>query len=141
MFLIFGDKDRTEPVAGGLRVHRTCPKCGEHSLFVERVVSRQFRLYFVDMFTHGTHHVLECTSCRTTFVTDEVRDKQVRNDHSGTVIGTLQSAVARGKQALTSDEVAGSLQRARAEVDKALDSTRKSLTGLVERVAKKQDQD
>lgn len=139
MFLIFGDKERTEPVEGGARLHRTCPKCAEHALFIERVVSRQFRLYFVDMFTHGTHHVLECTSCRTTFVTDEVQGKQAMNDQSGTVVGKLQTAFEQGKRALASDEVMTSLRRAESEATKALDAGKRSVGAWVGRWTKKPD--
>lgn len=139
MFIIFGDKARTEPVEGGIQQYRTCPKCGQHALFIERVVSKQFRLYFVDMFTHGSHHVLECTACRTAFVTDEVKDKQAVNDHAGTVVGKLQTALEQGKKALASDEVQSAVQRAEAEVDKALSAGRRGVNALVQRFAKKAD--
>lgn len=49
-------------------------------------MSKQFRLYFVDMFTHGTHHVLECGECGEAFVTDEVAPHGLENDPSGTVV-------------------------------------------------------
>ena len=104
MFIIFGDKHRTEPVPGGLVEHRQCPKCHEHATFRERVVSQQFRLYFVSMFTHGTHHVMECGACGTTFVSDEVKDKKADNDHEGTVFGTVKDAFVEGRK-----QVAGAL--------------------------------
>jgi hypothetical protein len=131
MFIIFGDKHRIEPVANGLRVHRKCPKCGQDTLFIERVVSQQFRLYFVEMFTHGTHHVLECTECRTAFVTDEVKGKQVANDHSSTVYGKLQDAVSRGKQALDDSRV---IERAEAQVGETVGAAQKALGGLLGRL-------
>ena len=53
MFIIFGDKHRTETVPGGLRIERECPTCKAVAIFRERKVSKQFRLYFVDMFTHA----------------------------------------------------------------------------------------
>src|ERR1043165_5657887 len=120
MFIIFGDKHRTELVPGGLQVHRQCPKCGQEALFVERVVSQQFRLYFVEMFTHGTHHVLECAACKTTFVTDELKGKQAAKDHAGTVYGKLQGAVAKGKQALDDGTVSRTLERAGTQAGEAL---------------------
>src|SRR4028118_2372466 len=98
MFLICGDKHRTEPVADGLRREMKCPKCGEHATFRERVISKQFRLYFVDMFTHGTHHVMECGACGTAFVTDELEGRGGGNDHRGTVLGAIQDVARKGKE-------------------------------------------
>ncbi|MEM7154613.1 MAG: hypothetical protein AAF799_17325 [Myxococcota bacterium] len=127
MFVIFGDKHRTEPVADGVRVTRSCPKCTQTTEFAERVVSKQFRLYFVEMFTHGTHHVLECSSCGTAFVTDEVKGKAAVNDHEGTVFGHLQTAVNRGKQAIEDGTVAEALGRAETEANRAIGAASETL--------------
>lgn len=134
MFIIFGDKHRTEIVPDGLRIHRQCPKCNQEALFLERVVSRQFRLYFVEMFTHDTHHVLECSACKTTFVTDELKGRQTANDHAGTVYGKLQGAVAKGKQALDDGTVSRGLERAGAQASEALGAAQQALGGLLGRL-------
>lgn len=95
MFIIFGDRHRTETVENGLRVERPCPSCNRRTVFRERVVSKQFRLYFVSMFTHGTHHVLECGECGTTFVTDELpkggAGQRPGRDDAGACAGTGRS--------------------------------------------------
>ena len=144
MFLIFGDKHRTEPVEGGLQERRVCPKCGESALFRERVVSKQFRIYFVEMFTHDTHRVMECSRCGTAFVTDELRRKGASNDHSGTLLGTIQGLAERGKRAVHDGSVGRALEQASAaaeqagvEVGKALNAAearaRRVLDGLRDR--------
>ena len=134
MCIIFGDKHRTELVPGGLQVHRQCPKCGQETLFLERVVSLQFRLYFVEMFTHGTHHVLECSVCKTTFVTDELEGKKTADDHSGTVYGKLRGAVAKGKEALDDGTVSRAIERAGAQAGEALGAAQQALGGLLGRL-------
>lgn len=120
MFLIFGDKHRTETVPDGMRVERECPKCKTVATFRERRVSKQFRLYFVDMFTHGTHHVLECGECGEAFVTDEVAQHGLENDQSGTVFGHLKGAVEKGKELASDPRVGESLGRAQEEATKAI---------------------
>ena len=132
MFLIFGDKHRTEIVRGGLQLTRTCSKCGEQATFSERRVSKQFRMYFIDMFTHDTHHVLECGACGTTFVTDELRAKHGLNDHSGTLLGHLQGAVGKAEELARSEEITQTLERAKQEAGKAFGLARAKIGGLVE---------
>lgn len=143
MFIIFGDKHRTEPLADGLRKRMKYPKCGEDATFRERVISRQFRLYFVEMFTHGTHHVLECGACGTAFVTDEMKARSATNDHSGTVLGAIQDVARRGKQ-LGQEALGGGLGKAiegtGAEVGKALDAAGQRAQDLLARLKRgKQD--
>lgn len=137
MFLIFGDKHRTEPVHGGLRTTRTCERCGVKAEFRERRVSKQFRLYFIEMFTHGTHHVLECGACGTCFVTDELaaKNRELENDQGGTIYGHLRAATAEAKtraEALArSPEVDQALARGREGVTKAATTAREKLGGLM----------
>lgn len=142
VFVIFGEKDRTEPVPGGLSITKTCPKCERVASFRERIVSKRFRLYFVEMFTHGTHHVLECSECGTTFVTDEVRGIKADNDQSGTVYGRVQGVIEEGKRALESgkDAVEGAmedgrvseaLQQAESLVDGAVKTAQQKVGGLL----------
>ena len=142
VFLIFGDKHRTELVPGGLTVTRECSKCGARASFRERRVSKQFRVYFIDMFTHDTHHVLECGACGTTFVTDELQAKQGSNDHSGTVYGHLQEAAgsaathlqqaaAKAEALVTSEEVSRGLERGKREAQQAIGKLRGALDGLL----------
>ena len=97
-----------------------CPKCKTVATFRERRVSKQFRLYFVDMFTHGTHHVLECGECGEAFVTDEVAQHGLENDQSGTVFGHLKGAVEKGKELASDPRVGESLGRAQEEATKAI---------------------
>ena len=141
MFIIFGDKHRTEPVPGGREVSRTCSKCGERATFRERVVSKQFRLYFIDMFTHGTHHVLECGACGTAFVTDELAAAQVANDHEGTVFGHIQGMAAKAEQLASSEEVARGLERGKAEAGKAYTAARDTVGGLLTGLRARVDDD
>lgn len=140
MFIIFGDKHRTELLADGIRRPMKCPQCGVQAVFRERVVSRQFRLYFVEMFTHGTHHVLECGACETAFVTDEVRARAVENDQSGTVLGAIQGLARRGKQA-TQEALDGGLgktiEATSAEVGKALNAAQDRVGGLLARLQRR----
>ena len=139
MFIIFGDKHRTETVTDGLRMQRHCPSCNTLAMFRERKVSKQFRLYFVDMFTHGTHHVLECGECGQTFVTDEVRRNGLGNDQSGTVFGHVQGLVDKGKALAADPRVTESLGRAQDEATKALGAAEKTVTGWVASLKKKLD--
>ena len=138
MFIIFGDKHRTEPVPGGRVEHRKCPKCHEHATFRERVVSHQFRVYFVSMFTHGAHHVMECGACGTTFVTDELKDKQAANDQEGTIFGTVKDALAEGRkqvtEALDEEQVAKAKQAfgtATAQAGKFFDQVQESVGSMM----------
>ncbi len=131
MFIIFGDKHRTEPVPDGLRITRDCPKCEQSTEFRERVVSKQFRVYFIEMFTHSTHHVLECSECGNTFVTDEVKDKAAHNDQSGTIFGHIQGAAAIGKQAIEDGTVSRTLEQAEAGLGKALGTAQEAVGGLL----------
>lgn len=120
MFIIFGDKHRTQTVRDGLRVERQCPACKATATFRERVVTKKFRLYFVDMFTHGTHHVLECGECAETFVTDELPKQGLENDQSGTLLGHVQGAVDRGKVFASDPRIVASIGQAQEEASKAL---------------------
>ena len=134
MFIIFGDKHRTEPVVDGLRRQMKCPKCGEGTTFRERVISKQFRVYFVDMFTHGTHHVLECGACGTAFVTDELRDRGGGNDHRGTVLGAIQEVARKGQAVGRELGVGKALEEAGSGVGKALGAAQERVGGLLSRL-------
>ncbi|MGH1345499.1 MAG: hypothetical protein ACRBN8_28300 [Nannocystales bacterium] len=139
MFIIFGDKHRTETVADGLRVERECPACKTVAMFRERVVTKRFRLYFVDMFTHGTHHVLECGECGQTFVTDELPKQQLENDQSGTLLGHVQGLVDRGKDVARDPRVVASVGQAQAEATRALGAAQQEATkvfGTAEKTVK-----
>lgn len=101
-------------------MERDCPSCNTTATFRERVVTKRFRLYFVDMFTHGTHHVLECGECGEAFVTDELPKREMENDQSGTLLGHVQGVVDRGKALAGDPRVAASLGQAQEEAVKAL---------------------
>lgn len=120
MFIIFGDKHRTETVSDGVRVERECPSCKTTAMFRERVVTKRFRLYFVDMFTHGTHHVLECGECGEAFVTDELPKRELENDQEGTLFGHVQGLLGRGKDLAGDPRVAASVGQAQEEATRAL---------------------
>jgi len=128
MFIIFGDKHRTQTVVDGFRVERECPSCKTTSTFRERIVTKRFRLYFVDMFTHGTHHVLECGECAETFVTDELPKQALEHDQSGTVLGQVQGVVERGKELATDPRVVASLGQAQTEATRALEVAQEEAT-------------
>ena len=134
MFLVFGDKHRTEPAPDGLTRRMQCPKCGAHTTFHERVISRQFRLYFVEMFTHGTHHVMQCGACETAFVTDELRARAGTNDHTGTVLGALQGLARKGQAVGQAGAVGKALDEAGAGVGKALGAAQARARGLLSRL-------
>lgn len=134
MFIIFGDKHRTEPLVDGLRRQMKCPKCGEDTTFGERVISKQFRLYFVDIFTHGTHHVLECGGCGATFVTDELRARDGGNDHRGTVLGAIQEAARKSAEVGRELGVGKALEEAGTGVGKALGAAQERVGGLLSRL-------
>ncbi len=102
-------------------------------------MSKQFRLYFVDMFTHGTHHVLECGACGTTFVTDELPRVGLSNDHSGTVLGHLQEAARRGQQLAEEARKSEAVAHAESEVTKALGAAEKTIDGWLSSLQKKLD--
>lgn len=143
MFLVFGDKHRTEPHPDGLCCVRSCPKCGAHTTFREHVISKQFRLYFVSMFTHDSHHVLACDACGTMFVTDEMKARRAENDHHGTVLGALQD-VARKTKAAAQGALDGDLGQAAQQTGKAVgdavDAAQKRVGGLLERLRGKPDE-
>lgn len=126
MFLVFDDRHRTEPVPGGLVRHMTCPKCHLPATFREHVVSKQFRLYFVDMFTHDARRVMACDACGTMFVTDELAARPADNDHRGTVLGAVQSAARKGKAA-AADVLGG-------DIGEAARTAKRRLGGLVKRL-------
>lgn len=139
MFLVFGDKHRTEAVENGRVEVLDCPECGRRTEFHERVVSQEFRVYFVGMFTHGTHHVMACGLCGTAFVTDELADQPARDDQSGTVFGHLKDAVDRGRKAVDEvvedERVREALQRAKDEAGRGLEQAQSkvgaALAGLM----------
>lgn len=146
MFLVFGDKHRTEPHPGGLCCVRNCPKCGAHTTFREHVISKQFRLYFVSMFTHDSHHVLACDACGTMFVTDEMKARRAENDHHGTVLGALQG-LAKKTRAVAEDAMNGmngglgqAAQQTGKAVRDAVDAAQKRVGGLLERLRGKSDE-
>lgn len=142
MFIVFGDKHRTEPYPGGITCEMQCPKCRAHTTFREHVISKQFRLYFVDMFTHDSHHVLGCDSCGTMFVTDEMKARGGANDHGGTVLGALQGLARKG-EAAAKDALDGglgqTLERTGAGVGKAVDAAQQRIGGLLTRLRGKPD--
>lgn len=71
VWIVIGNRTKTERVPGGARVDRDCPACGEHATFYERRAVRTFRLYFLDVFDYDTQRVMACGACGTLFATDE----------------------------------------------------------------------
>ncbi len=123
MFLLFGDAERTVAVKNGPRTILDCPECGRKEQFHERVVSRQFRMYFVEMFTHGTHHVMAYNGCGAAFVTDEMRELHGNDNHDGAVLGHVQQALDHTKRAVTDGTVGDALARGSDEAGASLDES------------------
>jgi hypothetical protein len=101
VWIVIGNRTKTERVPGGVSVERRCPACGEVSTFYERRAVRTFRLYFLDVFDYDEQRVMACGACGTLYATDE---------H-----GAPSAATARGwKEALDSaaDRVGGAVSRA-----------------------------
>jgi hypothetical protein len=71
VWVVIGNRTKTERVPDGARVERDCPACGEHATFHERRAVRTFRLYFLDVFDYDRQRVMACGACGTLFATDE----------------------------------------------------------------------
>ncbi len=117
MWLIIGDRSRTEPVPGGHSAQRTCPKCGAFSRFREHRVLKTFRLYFIDVLNHDARHVMVCSRCDTAFVTDEVSSTRATLDQQGTVVGTLQDAAKRTRDAVEQGAIGDALRKGRHAIE------------------------
>jgi hypothetical protein len=71
VWIILGQRTKTERVPGGLAVERQCPSCNEFSTFYERRAVKTFRVYFMDVFDYADQRVMACGACGTLFATDE----------------------------------------------------------------------
>lgn len=71
VWIVIGNRTKTERVPDGLAVERRCPACGEVATFYERRAVRTFRLYFLDVFDYDEQRVMACGACGTLYATDE----------------------------------------------------------------------
>lgn len=71
VWIVIGNRTKTERVPDGLSVERRCPACSEVSTFYERRAIRTFRLYFLDVFDYDEQRVMACGACGTLYATDE----------------------------------------------------------------------
>lgn len=71
VWIILGQRTKTERVPGGLAVERQCPSCNEFATFYERRAVKTFRVYFMDVFDYADQRVMACGACGTLFATDE----------------------------------------------------------------------
>ncbi|MCA9719339.1 MAG: hypothetical protein H6713_00545 [Myxococcales bacterium] len=117
MWIIIGDRSRTEPVAGGATARRPCPKCGAMATFHEHRVLKTFRLYFVDILNHDARHVMVCGRCHAAFITDEVAGRRPELDQRGTVVGALQGAARRTRDVATSGAIGDAVRKGRAAIE------------------------
>lgn len=71
VWIVIGNRTKTERVPNGLSVERRCPSCSEVATFYERRAIRTFRLYFLDVFDYDEQRVMACGACGTLYATDE----------------------------------------------------------------------
>ncbi len=74
---------------------------------------KTFRLYFIDVLNHDARHVMVCGRCDTAFVTDELAGTRAKLDQQGTVVGTLQDAAKRTRDAVEKGAIGDALRKGR----------------------------
>jgi len=72
MWIVFGNKLKSERVPNGKRVERHCESCGETAMFYERTSSTKFSLYFIEILEYGKRRVMACGACGELYATDEL---------------------------------------------------------------------
>jgi hypothetical protein len=105
MWIVFGNKEKTERVPGGSVVQRHCEQCGETAMFYERQAVSTFQIYFIDILDYGKRTVMACGACGALYATDEVRAAEMKPSLSPveSTIGSIKNA-ARAAQARISSE-------------------------------------
>ncbi len=101
MWVIFGQREKSERVPNGKVVERRCDACGEVAMFYERHVTRSVQLYFFDVFHYGAHRAMACGACGALYATDELGAGDATATEQGeSVAQTLGSAMRRAGDAL-----------------------------------------
>ncbi|MEZ4337878.1 MAG: hypothetical protein R3B82_14765 [Sandaracinaceae bacterium] len=72
VWIVIGQRTKTEPVEGGISVERECTSCGEVAVFRERKAVKSFRLYMIDVFDYDEQRVMACGRCGALYATDEL---------------------------------------------------------------------
>jgi hypothetical protein len=94
MWIIFGNRVRSERVPNGKVAERRCGACGEVAMFYERRVVSTMQLYFLDVFNYKRQRAMSCGACGALYATDEFGAPEDEHEslQSGTIAGTLESA-------------------------------------------------
>jgi hypothetical protein len=94
MWIILGNKVRSERVPNGRKAEHHCGACGETAVFYERQVTESFQLYFINVFNYQTQRAMACGACGALYATDELgAPREAASAQQGTVFGALQSAM------------------------------------------------
>ncbi len=111
MWIVFGNKEKTERVPGGAVVQRHCDQCGETAMFYERKATSVFQVYFIDVVDYGSRTVMACGACGALYATDEVSAglKPSLSPVEST-LGSIKTA-AKAAQARISSEAAKLMDR------------------------------
>lgn len=94
MWILFGNKERTERVPNGKSVERHCSACNETAVFYERTASTKFSLYFIELVEYGKRRVMACGACGALYATDELGSPDERTGVDK-VMGTVEEAGAK----------------------------------------------
>lgn len=108
MWIVFGNKEKTERVPGGAAVQRHCDQCGETAMFYERKATSVFQIYFIDVVDYGARTVMACGACGALYATDEVSKPSLSPVES--TLGSIKTA-AKAAQARISSEAAKLMDR------------------------------
>lgn len=79
MWIVFGNKQKSERVPNGKRVERHCSSCGETAMFYERTSSTKFSLYFIELLEYGKRRVMACGACGELYATDELGSPETQS--------------------------------------------------------------
>lgn len=108
MWIVFGNKEKTERVSGGAVVQRHCDQCGETAMFYERKATSVFQVYFIDVVDYGSRTVMACGACGALYATDEVNKPSLSPVES--TLDSIKTA-AKAAQARISSEAAKLMDR------------------------------
>jgi hypothetical protein len=95
VWIVFGNKMRTERVPNGQRVERHCDACGETAMFYERTASTKLSLYFIELLEYGKRRVMACGACGELYATDELGPDPSFASGADKVLGAAEKAGAQ----------------------------------------------